>query len=452
MTWGPGFTDMDNVERLAHDHAGKLVFSPGVGWLRWTGMVWEEVGGEPLEAALETVAKLEPQRGTDLNAYYKDLGWYVRSRNERGLRAMLSLARDMPGFRRAPGTFDANPAILNTRDGILDLDTLELLPHDPGAYCTKITGVGYKGGGKPERWLDHVGEAMRGDREMIEFLHRALGYSIGGSTEEQALFIAHGPGGTGKSVTFNVVRRILGDYAQVGDRNLLIKSPANVIGHNIVQLRGARFAIASETGHDNELDEVAVKQLTGCDAVTARLLHRNNVTFVPSVKLWLVTNRKPGIKSQDTGIWRRIREIPFDHVIEKTYREKDYDARLVEEEGPAILRWLVKGYRKWRTGGLTEPAAVMHAVAEYRDEGDRYRLGDFISEMLEVRDGARASNTELYETYEAWHGQVEDPPKALSKLELIEKLSERGFRRHRWDHGTTRGLLGLDVGKARVAN
>lgn len=292
---------------------------------------------------------------------------------------------------------------------------------------------------------------MRADSTMVDFLQRALGYCLAGSTEEQVLFIAHGPGGTGKSVTLNVVRDILGSYAQAADRNLLIKTDANRIQHNLAQLRGARFATAIETGRGNEMDEVTVKQVTGCDAVTARVLYGNNFTFTPSAKVWLATNHLPAIKSQDTGIWRRIRQVPFDHVIEAPFREKDYDKQLAAEEGPGILRWLVQGYRKWRESGLTEPPAVVHAVAEYRDQGDEHKLAEFVRATCETNANARCSLADLYTAYAVWHRtQDDDELPSLSKPAFSERLAEMGFRRSRWHHGQTRGFVGLDVGKAEV--
>jgi len=38
--------------------------------------------------------------------------------------------------------WDANPMVLNTPSGIVDLETGELSPGDPLAYCTKQTAVG----------------------------------------------------------------------------------------------------------------------------------------------------------------------------------------------------------------------------------------------------------------------------------------------------------------------
>ena len=190
--------------------------------------------------------------------------------------------------------------------------------------------------------------------------------------------------------------------------------------------------------------------MTGSDAVTGRLLHRNNISFTPSAKVWLATNHKPGIKSMDSGIWRRIREIPFDHVVESAWREADYDKRIFAEEGTGVLRWLVAGYRKWRAGGLTEPEAVIHAVEDYASENDPHGLGTFIGEVCSTYPSATTPIATAYSAYAAWHSVQEDMPEVLSKWEFARRLVERGFRRGRAHGGSVRTLVGITVGKATV--
>ena len=257
MTHRGEFTDLANAEKFLEQHRDTLKFVPGLGWYEWQGKQWVALLADPVPAAVRTVESMQPgdwNGSEDPREWERRVQWWQRSRSEPTIRRMIGLARDMPAMRRSADEFDAHPTLLNCPDGVVDLETGKLQPHDPALYLTKMAGVAYRPKQACPKWEGHVSDAMGGERDMMEFLHRALGYTLGGSTSEQVLFIVHGPGSTGKSLTLNVVRKVLGDYAQTADRNLLIKSPANAIGHNLVQLKGARFVMASETGAGNELD------------------------------------------------------------------------------------------------------------------------------------------------------------------------------------------------------
>jgi len=54
---------------------------------------------------------------------------------------------------------------------------------------------------------------MDGNSNLIEFLQRAVGYSLSGDITEQCFFLLYGSGANGKSVPLEILRSLLGDYA-----------------------------------------------------------------------------------------------------------------------------------------------------------------------------------------------------------------------------------------------
>ena len=99
----------------------------------------------------------------------------------------------------------------------------------------------------------------------------------------------------------------------------------------------------------------------------------------------MATNHKPNIRGTDTGIWRRIRMIPFDLKLTEETMDGKIPGRL-EKELPGILNWAIQGYMRWQRDGLCTPQSVKDATMEYREEEDD--LGQFISDyIIEDKNG-----------------------------------------------------------------
>lgn len=423
-----------NADRFIEQHRDALRYVPGIGWKEWDGKRWKVLTTDlPLLKVRASLARLEEEieaEGAE-SLRSKMRTHLAKSRSEKSMMGMLRVAKSHPDMVTEASAFDAQPYLLNCLDGVVDMRTGELLPHDPALMQSKIAGVAYGAKAVPcLKWRAHVDTIMDEDEDMVDYVHRALGYTVSGSVDEQAIFVAFGTGANGKSVLLNVVAKVMGDYAQIADRNLLIKSTANAIGHNLVQLKGARFTLASETGAGNELDEVAVKMLTGSDSITGRKLYGNNVTFTPSAKIWLGTNHRPVVRSHDHGVWRRIKAVPFAVRIRDEDRIKDYHTKLFDTEGTGVLRWLVEGYQKWAKDGLCEPAEVQNATWEYQTGDDDYHIAEFVAEACYVAPRAQAGPARLYAAYEAWidsHRDAADRPR-LTKRALFKRLREFGGR------------------------
>ena len=172
----------------------------------------------------------------------------------------------------------------------------------------------------------------------------------------------------------------MGDYAQTAESSTFLEKRSETIPNDLAALRDARLAIVSETGARRSLNEALIKRVTGGDQVTARFLHQEYFSYLPTFKLLMATNDKPQVYGTDLGIWRRIRRIPFMENFEG--RE---DAQLTDklaQELPGILNWAVEGCLQWQRQGLRSTPEVQAATHGYQDDMDV--LGDFIDECCEV--------------------------------------------------------------------
>jgi putative DNA primase/helicase len=142
-----------------------------------------------------------------------------------------------------------------------------------------------------------------------------------------------------------------------------------------------------------------IKELTGGDQVTARLLYKEFFEYKPEFKLFIAANHKPDIQGVDHGIWRRIHLIPFDFTIPTEEIDRDLPSKL-RDELPGILAWALKGCREWQDQGLNVPACIANATAAYRAEMDI--IAEFLNDCCEFQSSKTTALGALYDAYKEW--------------------------------------------------
>jgi len=303
-----------------------------------------------------------------------------------------------------------------------------LLTHDRELLLTKIANVTYDPVAKCPNWLkflDSIFEDQEGKEEIIEFLQKAIGYTLTGDISEQVIFFLYGTGRNGKSTFINTIQTILGDYGrQTGSDTFIKKHNDNGINNDIARLDGSRFVSAVESEEGQQLSESLVKQITGGERMSARFLRQEFFEFTPEFKVFFTTNSKPIIKGSDEGIWRRIRLIPFTVTIPKKKVDK-YLPQKLEKEMPGILKWAVEGCVKWQKEGLKEPDAIKQATQGYREDMDI--LGPFINEKCTTNPLAKVEAKMLYDEYKRWcygSGDYE-----LTNRQFYRAMESRGYKK-----------------------
>ncbi len=446
------WTDFGNAERLVKCHGDDLRYCHAWGaWLVWDGRVWrKDASDEVMRRAKRTVRAMyaEAAQIEDQERRNKFLAFVKQSESGNRLRAMIGLAESEPGIPVAPAEMDADQHLLNCRNGILNLRTGELEEHDRERLCTKIAPVDFSPGATAPKWDKFLLRVLP-DADLREFVQRAAGYSLTGSTAEQVLFLLHGNGANGKSTFIEVMRDVLGDYAQNAAPDTFLAKRTGGIPNDVARLQGARFVSATETGDGRRLDEAFVKQVTGGDRITARFMRAEFFEFQPVCKVWLATNHKPQVQGTDEGIWRRLRLVPFDQTIPPDERDQRLHDKL-RRELPGILRWAAEGCQAHARHGLGDAARVAEATAEYRQEMDL--IGDFLDAHTEQAQGGWVDSDTLYGTYSGWCQEtgIRNP---LSQQQFGQRLSQRGYVRERRRVGGKRphGWLGLALpGYAKI--
>jgi len=355
----------------------------------------------------------------------------TRSGSRSAIDDMVKLARSNPRVLVEHTELDADPHLLNVGNGIVDLRTGELFAHDRAKLCTLQCAVKYDPDAISEEFEGFLDQIFDHDAELISYVQRLLGYCCTGIIADHILPVLHGVGANGKSTLIGIVQDVLGDYAVTAPEGLLVAQSRIPHEERIAVLRGRRLVVSNELEEKTTLAEQLVQKLTGGDTLTAREVYGKRFHFKPTQKVVLITNHAPRVTGTKHSIWRRIRLVPFNVVIEERAQKKDLRDRLVAENGPAILAWLVRGAHAWHRNGIGESTAVKDATEEYREAEDLF--GSFMAECTMPVDRKHRSKVgDLYERWKMWcvdrgekPGRLQDFAAALRDSDA-ETISEDG--------------------------
>jgi len=311
--------------------------------------------------------------------------------------AVVSLAGEDYRLAATTDQWDADPWLLNTPGGVVDLRTGEMRPHRSGDYMTKRTAVAPAD--DCPQWRKFMHEITGGDAELKLFLQRWCGYALTGSTREHAMGFGFGVGANGKSVFTNTITSVLADYATTAPIETFTVTNTEQHPTELARLRGARLVVATETEEGRRWAESKIKMLTGGDRTAARFMRQDFFEFTPQFKLWIVGNHKPGLRSVNEAIRRRFLLVPFDVVIPPADRDADLAGKL-KDEWPGILQWMVDGALAWQRDGLAAPAAVANATEAYLEGEDAIAL--WLDECTTPDKNAWANSSDLFKSWKEW--------------------------------------------------
>ncbi len=427
-------TELGNAERLVHKYGIDLHFCHEWSkWLVWDGSRWiEDKRGAVDQMAKETVRAMYTEAKNNTNPDVRELllNHAQRSESANKLRAMVNLATSESNIPVLSDELDQHSWHFTVNNGTIDLRTGMLCQHKRNDLITKLARVDFDPDAKCPVWQGFLEQIMAGNKALITFLQRAVGYSLTGDVSEQVLFFLYGKGANGKTTFLKTILDLVDNYGRQSEPGLLIQK--NVESHptGLAELLGSRFVSTTEVEEGRRMAETLVKQMTGGDRQKGRFMRQDWFEFEPTFKLWLAANHRPVIRSTDYGIWRRIRLIPF----EVTISPKDQDKSLLKKlksEFSGILAWAVKGCLDWQREGLSEPAEVTQATSSYKTDMDI--LGSFIADRCVVHPDALINVARLYAIYIEWCESNKEV--RMSKRQFGSQLDERGLVRRRGAKG-----------------
>lgn len=425
----PQFSEESMALAFTRRHADRVRYVPKFNkWFIYNGKRWAEDERLQTYSYAREVVRETAMLASDASSTRS--GQSIRIASAKSTYAIVNLASKDQRLSATVDQWDADDWLLNTPSGVIDLRTGEEREHRPEDYMQKITAVAADHNMVPVIWHEFLNRSTGEKPELQSYLQRMAGYMLTGQTRDHALFFAYGTGGNGKSVIISTLAGMLGEYHRTAPIEAFTASQQDRHPTDIAGLVGARMVSATETEQGRLWAEARIKVITGGDRISARFMRQDFFEFIPKFKLIIAGNHRPGLKSVDEAMIRRIHLIPFTVTIPPDERDPELAERL-KAEWPAILAWCIEGCLEWQRIGLAPPAAVVEATRDYLQSEDV--LAIWLDECCELSRDHWGLSGVLFASWRQWAQAAGE--EVGTERQFSQRLQTRGLAKVRRNGG-----------------
>lgn len=381
-------------------------------------------------------------------------GWASNQRMARKISDCMTVLEGCKSIWCKTDDFDPNPFLFNVQNGVIDLKTGELLPHDRSYMCTQIANVEYDPKAKAPEWERFL-DLTQPNKQHRKYLQRLMGYALIGKVIDQIFVVHTGSGGNGKGVFLDVNSRVMGEYATVGQRESFIrKNNSNRIPADIASMEGRRLVLVDELNDNQKMDDALLKDISGGGSIKAEAKNVNPWEYTPRFTVHFRTNHMPDLPS-DPSIVRRFHPVKW--VATPTGREwdtfRDENHRSVDDylfqEAPGILNWILEGVKEYLKIGLAIPEDLEKEALAMLKENDPFLI--FMSESTAPQENYKLEGHKLHSAYASWFKQNEFPGKPVSSRTLYKEIKSGRYKdMWKWDDEYRNRFHLLDVQLANL--
>lgn len=308
---------------------------------------------------------------------------------------------------------------INFKNGILNINTMELISHTPNIKTTYIIEHNFVVHNNNEYVDNYFNTFLSGDEELINFIYEMIGYCMYNDMPFQVFFAFVGSGGNGKSTFFNLLNELFGSN--------------NVTSVDIKSLVENKFAfysllnklvnIADDCSANYINDVTALKKATGGGLVSIEPKGKDIFKAKINAKTIVSFNKFPKIKEDSFAIRRRLKLIPLkQNYVKYSNIRFDFQKLITEENLEYILYKSILALNSvLLKNDFTTPKIVI-------DETERYFYNNntvlkFLSEN--TVDLQNIDRGETYEIYKKWcnDNELND----CGRNNFFEKVREQGY-------------------------
>lgn len=321
---------------------------------------------------------------------------------------------------------------INTKSGILNLDTLEVkayekedfcfykLPFDyienpkcPSLFHFLTTSMNYNPNAiKPEEMEEY--------KKTMHFIQEWMGYTLTGGNKFQKALIMIGEGGNGKGTLQKIWTKIVGKYncsfvdlKYINDNSQIFMTRNKLIN----------FSKDIESG--SQLDTGVVKAAVSGEEVIANEKYKGQQLITFTSKLIIACNDTPYIKNAGEAIKRRFFILPFERVFKQEDWDHELDKKL-ENEAEQIFSWAVNGYKNlMKRERFDPPQMCLFSFANYIKQNDS--VATWIDEECQSDEQAKEKPRDLYNKYSHFCRECNIRPLGLHKF--YSSLEKKGYKK-----------------------
>ena len=311
-------------------------------------------------------------------------------------------------------------------NGVLDMSTFELIPHNPHFHLLSGRNVKWDEDAESPTFEKYLHDVFRDDddiAEKIQFVTEWLGLCLIPDTSFEKFVVCVGEGGNGKSVLLKLMPELLG-------LENVYSAPIERLGNRraLAELDGKLLLTSSEINENTVMDDGILKQIVSGDTIEAERKYEDPFTFVPYTRIMLATNHLPKLHDVTHAFFRRLVMLKFNRNFTADEMDLELSSKL-KAELSGIFAMAVSGLRSLQSRGrFIVPTSSEQASEQYREDSDTIKM--FADDALlpdDTNKGVRpASLYDLYRKYCNTFGF-----KAGNNIVLGKRLKQLGFTKKR---------------------
>ena len=304
--------------------------------------------------------------------------------------------------------------LINLANGMLNLETLDLLPHNKSYMSTVQVPIKYDPEAECPRWMQFLQEIFPDDPSKADTLKDFAGYCfIPEIFIDKCLFLI-GSGANGKSVFINTLIKIIGEE---NTSNLELTQLPDKF--QIGRLKDKLLNVSSEVSNRVEIQSGIFKQVVSGEWIEADRKFKEPFSFRPFAKHIFAMNEPPILPDRTYAIERRVTVINFRERFNGKREDKHLEAKL-EKELSGIFNWVLEGLLKVKkTSEIRESDNIEQERKRFME--DLNPVLNFVTERCELKPSIMTGKADLYKSYKEFC-KDEAGVKPLSRMKFFRQL------------------------------
>ena len=342
-------------------------------------------------------------------------------------KEFMSLVEDSSYMGKEFLSGENTKGFINFRNGVLNLETLELIEHDPKKFFLYCLPFDYDPKAECPYYDNFLDEITLGREDLANILNEYLGFVISGEDYIfQKALILSGSGKNGKSTFINLVRDLVG--------------AENCSNISIQQLEQSIFASSglhgklvnfSEEEPPKTFSETngVFKNITGDGVINAQYKFGDAFEFENIAKLIISYNEIPYIKDTSKGMLRRLMIIPFDYDLDKNPEKVNPNIKNdLRKELSGIFNRALQGWARLKEQkGFTKSVHTENKVDEIHRYSDIVKA--FLDDTVEKTSNENdiVAYSDLYDSFARYFEEENEGGKMPSKKSFSMRLRKYGW-------------------------
>lgn len=260
-------------------------------------------------------------------------------------------------------TLDTAPPAskINFDNGTLDLVTMKFSNHSYKDYFPYVLPYGYDPNAACPVFEKFLSEVLP-ERQVQDVIAEYIAWLFTPSLKLEKVMLLYGKGCNGKSVLVEIIENLIGQenvsHESLSDLADNANARANIIGK--------RLNTCTDIGTAIENPDV-LKRLASGESISVKKLYQDVATVDDYAKNIFCCNELPKSKDMSDGFVRRLLIIPFDRQIPKDRVDPTLASRIISNELPGIMNWVIDGYQRLaRQQAFTDSPCIQRMTEEYR--------------------------------------------------------------------------------------